>query len=194
MDAQAYHIMQNMAKYQSYTKNVAPEMMLQDNLSWQVVSRQACKLGENVWWKQVSCQITSIIMEVHESELWYLYGLERTKGVKSYYSGNPRISGLSLPAVIKERNGNRLRVQFSIDSAYLPGNNVYFTYAIETTSWYCLPEVGSLVHIYFPNWDETSGIAVHAMRLGEKLHQNPFQQRERWEINRFQHRMEKQWS
>ncbi len=168
MDAQAYHIMQNMAKYQSYTKNVAPEMMLQDNLSWQVVSRQACKLGENVWWKQVSCQITSIIMEVHESELWYLYGLERTKGVKSYYSGNPRISGLSLPAVIKERNGNRLRVQFSIDSAYLPGNNVYFTYAIETTSWYCLPEVGSLVHIYFPNWDETSGIAVHAMRLGGK--------------------------
>lgn len=105
-------------------------------------------------------------MEVSSAEILYTYGLERKEGVKSRYCGNPRISGLSLPAVIKERLGNLVRVHFNVDPEYKPGNNVYFTYAIETTSWYCLPELGSTVHIYFQNWNEATGIAVHAMRLG----------------------------
>lgn len=56
--------------------------------------------------------------------------------------------------------------QQNIDPSYKAGNNFYFTYAIETTSWYCLPEPGSTVHIYFQNCNEFTGIAVHAMRSG----------------------------
>lgn len=113
----------------------------------------------------MACQVTGLRMETKDSEILYTYRLERADGVKSAFYGNRKISGLSLPALIKERNGNCLRVHFSLDQEYQPGNHVYFTFAIETTSWYCLPEEGSTVHIYFQNWDETSGIAIHAMRM-----------------------------
>lgn len=166
IESNFYQIFQDMEKYQTYAENIAQGMMLQDNLGWNIISRKAYKLGEKVRWKQVSCQITSMALEVSGAEILYTYVLERAEGVKARYYGNPRISGLSLPATIKERSGNLLRVHFLIDPEYKPGNNVYFTYAIETTSWYCLPEVGSTVHIYFQNWDETTGIAIHAMRLG----------------------------
>lgn len=166
VDSNCYQISQNMEKYQQYAKNVAQGMMLQDNLDWLVSSRSAYKLGETVIWKYVSCQIISVAMQVEGAEVLYFYGLERCQGVKARYYGNRKISGLSLPAAIKERNGNRLRVHFAIDPKYKTENNHYFTYAIETTSWYCLPEPGSMVHIYFQNWDETTGIAVQAMRQG----------------------------
>lgn len=166
VDSDCYQISQNLEKYQQYAENVTQGMMLQNNLDWLVFDRNQYKLGETVNWKQVSCQIISVNMEVKEAEIWYSYGLKRSEGVKARYYGNQNISGLSLPATIKERSGNRLRVKFDIDSKYQKGNNHYFTYAIETTSWYCLPEPGSIVHIYFQDWDETTGIAVQAMRRG----------------------------
>ena len=168
VDSDHYQISQDMETYLQYAQNVAQGMMLQNNLNWLVCSRVAYKLGETVIWKYVSCQIVSVSMTVKGSEILYFYVLGRSDGVKARYYGNPKISGLSLPATIRERSGNRLRVQFTIDPEYTPGNNFYFTYAIETTSWYCLPEPGSTVHIYFQNWNEFTGIAVQAMRQGGK--------------------------
>lgn len=164
VDSDYYQISQSIDKYQQYAENVSHGMMLQDNLNWMISSRNAYKLGETVLWKYISCQIIRVCMKVRESEILYSYGLGRSAGVKSRYYGNRNISGLSLPATIRERNGNRLRVQFAIDPEYKAENNFYFTYAIETTSWYCLPEIGSTVHIYFQNWNEMTGIAVQAMR------------------------------
>lgn len=159
-----YAIVQDMQRYQNYTQNTAAELMAQDNLGWKITDRASYKLGEQVMWKQVACQVTGVLLETRADEIWYTYHLERTAGVKSNFYGNQEVSGLSLPATIKERNGNCLRVHFSIDPVYKAENNAYYTFAIETTSWYCLPEVDSVVHIYFQNWDETSAIAIHAMR------------------------------
>ncbi len=168
VDSNCYQISQNLETYRQYAENVAQGMMLQDNLDWLVSGRSAYKPGETVLWNRVSCQVVHAAMQTEGAEIRYIHGLKRTQGVKAGYYGNRKISGLSLPAVIKERNGNRLRVHFSIDPEYRPGNNHYFTYAIETTSWYCLPEPGSTVHIYFQNQDETTGIAVQAMRQGSE--------------------------
>lgn len=159
-----YTISQDIQRYQSYTQNTLQEFMIQDNLGWNVSGRTSYQLGEQVYWKQVACQVTGLSMETKESEIWYIHHLERTAGVKTQRYGNQKISGLSLPATIKERKGNCLRVHFLIDDNYTKGNHAYFTFAIETTSWYCLPEEGSLVHIYFQNWDEASAIAIHGMR------------------------------
>ena len=72
---------------------------------------------------------------------------------------------MSIPATVKERSGNRVRVHFDIDPVYKECDQMkYFTYAIESSSIYCMPEVGSQVHIYVPEHDEQSAVAVHAVR------------------------------
>ena len=59
-----------------------------------------------------------------------------------------------------------MRVHFHIDPEYAAcSNQKYFVYAIESSFIYCMPEVGSQVHIYFPTSDEGSAIGVHAIRL-----------------------------
>ena len=160
-----YAISQDMIRYQTYTNNTSEELMIQNNLGWDITGTGSYQLGEQVLWRQVACQVTGILMETKGSQILYTCHLERTEGVRSRYYGNQNISGLSLPAFIKERKGNCLRVHFSLDPEYRSGNNIYYTFAIETTSWYCLPEEGSLVHIYFQNCDEASAIAIHALRM-----------------------------
>ena len=73
---------------------------------------------------------------------------------------------MSIPATVKVRSGNCVRVHFHIDKEYDDSPNVrYFTFAIESSFIYCMPEVGSQVHIYFPSEEESDAIAVHAVRM-----------------------------
>ena len=160
-----YEIVQNIMGYQSRVQNAGMDYLSQDNLQWRIVSREHWKLGEQLSWNQVACQVTAIETDVYDAEILYCYTLSRKEGLLFRKYGNEAIVGLSLPAVIRERSGNRLRVQFEMDPVYETGNNVYYTYAIETVSWYCMPETGSLVHRYFPTWDESCAAAVHAMQL-----------------------------
>ncbi|MFR1351660.1 MAG: DUF6531 domain-containing protein [[Clostridium] symbiosum] len=161
-----YEIAQNIAGYQDNVYNAGLDGLSQDNLQWRIISRKRWKMGERVTWNQVPCLVVSVQLQAYNSDILYAYTLGRADGLYSQSYGNRSIIGLSLPALIKERSGNQLRVQFKLDPGYQPGNNVYYTYAIETVSWYCIPEIGSMVHIYFPTWDESYAIAVHAMRLG----------------------------
>ena len=72
---------------------------------------------------------------------------------------------MSIPATVKERSGNCVRVHFHIDPEYDNSPNTkYFTYAIESSFIYCMPELESQVHIYFPSDEERDAIAVHAVR------------------------------
>ena len=153
-------------RYQDNVYNAGLDGLSQDNLQWRIISRKRWKMGERVTWNQVPCLVVSVQLQAYNSDILYAYTLGRADGLYSQSYGNRSIIGLSLPALIKERSGNQLRVQFKLDPGYQPGNNVYYTYAIETVSWYCIPEIGSMVHIYFPTWDESYAIAVHAMRLG----------------------------
>lgn len=92
----------------------------------------------------------------------------------SHRAENPGIYGMSIPATVKERSGNRVRVHMDIDQAYIPGEDLkYFTYAIESSSIYCMPEENSRVHIYFPSHNEADAIAVHAISMGGGTGKNP---------------------
>lgn len=106
------------------------------------------------------------IFQTHPIRWNYTLGI--LEGVRSIYRTNPALFGMSLEAQIKECSGNRVRVAFDVDQGSYTASpsNQYFTYAIESSSFYCMPEEGSKVHIYFPSNEEGGAIAVHAIRSG----------------------------
>ena len=122
-------------------------------------------LAQRVRFRGISAIVTRIHYETVGGELVRTYELSREKGVLCAPKKNPNIFGMSIPATVMERSGNCVRVHFHIDQEYDHSPNVkYFTYAIESSFIYCMPEEGSQVHIYFPGDDEKDAIAVHAIR------------------------------
>ena len=124
-------------------------------------------MWETLTFNGIEAVVTGMKLYTDKGELVYCYELSRRDSILREREKNPRIFGMSIPATVMERSGNRVRVWFDIDSEYEASEQTkYFTYAIESSSFYCMPEEGSQVHIYFPDHDEQSAIAVHALRTG----------------------------
>lgn len=140
----------------------------QEHMGWEVTARCHLSLGQRVRFKGISTIVTNIRYCTVDGELVRSYKLKREKGVVCPPRKNPHIFGMSIPATVKERSGNCVRVHFHIDPVYdISPNTKYFTYAIESSFIYCMPEVGSQVHIYFPSDDEKDAVAVHAVRTAQ---------------------------
>ena len=153
---------------QYYRMGRGQEILPQETLKWEVVTRHDFCLAQRIRFRGISAIVTKIQYRTVNGELVRSYELSREKGVLCAPKKNPNIFGMSIPATVKERSGNCVRVHFHIDSEYDRSPNVkYFTYAIESSFIYCMPEVGSQVHIYFPGDDEKDAVAVHAIRTSD---------------------------
>lgn len=151
-----------------YDRVLEPKGILPQEVStWRIRCRSCLRMWETLLFNGIEAVVTAMNLHTEKGELVYEYVLSRKEGLRREKEKNPRIFGMSIPATVKERSGNRVRVHFDIDAVCEQGEKVkYFTYAIESSSLYCMPEVGSQVHVYFPEHDEQSAVAVHAIRSG----------------------------
>ena len=134
---------------------------------WKVKTRRFLRMWETLIFNGIEAIVTGMELHTNRGELVYSYELSRRAGIRREKEQNPRIYGMSIPATVMERSGNRVRVHLEVDPVYEASEHTkYFTYAIESSSFYCMPEEGSQVHIYFPDHDEQSAVAVHALRSG----------------------------
>ncbi|TCO68073.1 type VI secretion system Vgr family protein [Marinisporobacter balticus] len=169
-----YIISKDLEKYNKDINISREKLMTQDYTSWEIETNIRLYLGEEVIFNNVRCQVTGVFIHTYKEDIKYVYKLQVYKGVRSIYTTNPKIFGMSLPSIVKERRGNSVRVHFQIDDTYIKRpNNKFFTYALESSAWYCMPVEESKVHIYFPTNDEKDAIAIHAVRIAgsnEKYH------------------------
>lgn len=163
LDGEDYQEIKDMDGY--YRIGCMLGILPQEHMGWEVTAGKNLCLGQKVLFKGISTIVTEIHYRTTEGELVRSYKLRREKGVVCPPKKNPHIFGMSIPATVMERSGNCVRVHFHIDPEYDNSPNIkYFTYAIESSFIYCMPEVGSQVHIYFPSEDEKDAVAVHAVR------------------------------
>ncbi|MDE7249747.1 MAG: hypothetical protein K2N82_07645 [Lachnospiraceae bacterium] len=123
------------------------DIMPQEMMRWRLSSRRHMQLGEQVMLGHIETVVTAVDIRTSQEDLVFEYELSRRKGILTGRKTNPKIYGMSIPATVKERAGNQVRVQQDIDPAYEPSSDLkWFTYAIETSNFYCMPEEGSRVH------------------------------------------------
>ncbi|WP_294354435.1 RHS repeat-associated core domain-containing protein [uncultured Clostridium sp.] len=158
-----YKVVKNINDYNKHEALGMEDNFLQEYTKWDIVCKEEFKLGEQVTFNDVSCVVSKIRIETYKEEIRTIYTLALARGVRTGYKINHKIFGMSIPATVKEVQGNNMKVNFSIENN-AGGNEKFFTFAIESSSFYCMPEVGSEVHVYFPTNDEKDAIAVHAIR------------------------------
>ena len=166
LDRQDYTMEKDMLHYARVLEKEG--VLSQEASCWNVMVRFFLRMGETLTFNGFEAVVTAMRLHTEKGELVYSYVLARRAGIRREKEKNPGIFGMSIPATVMERSGNRIRVHFEIDPEYEASEKTkYFTYAIESSSFYCMPEEGSQVHIYFPDHDEQGAVAVHAIRSGE---------------------------
>ncbi|MEW8956325.1 DUF6531 domain-containing protein, partial [Clostridium sp.] len=169
-----YEVIQDVHTYNMHRGRNLGNISVDNYKTWNIITDKVLVLGEQITFNGVKCQVIRVNIGVHKEELRIVYTLALLKGINNIYKTNSKIFGMSIPAIVKEVSGNMLRVHFDIDPVYEScSNGKYFTYAIESSSWYCMPERGSKVHIYFPTNYEYQAIAVHAVRTSAPKASSP---------------------
>ncbi|BCZ45186.1 hypothetical protein psyc5s11_12530 [Clostridium gelidum] len=163
-----YEVVKDIDNYNKREAMGFEENFLQEYTTWDIISPSKLILGEKVVFNQVKCVVAKIHTEVYKEEIRTIYTIGLKRGLRTTYMVNHKIFGMSIPATVKDVKGNTMSVHFEIDPVFEAySNQKYFTYAIESSAWYCMPEKESQVHIYFSTNDEKEAIAIHAVRSAD---------------------------
>ena len=152
--------------------------MKQEYTAWRVISPIPMRMGENLAFNGILCTVVGIRIFSKRGEILQEYTLRRRQGLVIRQAFNYEILGISLPVTVTNRKDNRIQVEFDINKDYPPEDPTrFYTYGIESSSFYCMPEAGSRAHVYFPNRDDWEAIAVHALNPGDGAGRNPSNKR-----------------
>jgi len=85
------------------------------------------------------------------------------KGLAVSAGTNQNCSGKMFTGTVKNVSGSKVQVQFSFDSEF--SGNHWFEYSTAYSSsdqsgWYCMPEVGDTVRVFFPSGNEGQAFAA----------------------------------
>ncbi|HEX3076038.1 MAG TPA: hypothetical protein VHQ24_04140 [Lachnospiraceae bacterium] len=129
-----------------------------------VESRKYFALGVRVSLGNEAYLVSEIHMESRRGEIIYDYLLCMPEEIRRACKRNARIKGVSLEAIVRKRKGSELQVQFCLSKSYEEStHNCWFPYVREVDGIYVTPEIGSKVHIYFPNGNERNAYASHCL-------------------------------
>jgi hypothetical protein len=115
---------------------------------------------------------------MEKSRFSFYYQLVFEEELSMDLLSNQQITGLSLEGTVIGREKDNIRVHLQIDKDYEAGHKAknnstqkgaLFPYATPytaegNTGWYCMPEEGDTVNLYFPSHNETSGIISSSIR------------------------------
>lgn len=97
-----------------------------------------------------------------------IYGLQSPGGLVRSASYPMHLIGVALTGKVVNVSGTKVQVAMNIDGAHTERASHWFPYSTLSAStdgsgWYCMPEIGDDVRIYFPSKQESEAIALSAV-------------------------------
>lgn len=144
------------------------ELFEQNFIGWQVEANQYLPLGSQLIYEGQKVVVAKVEIKQVKGEFIYIYELKFLKGIKTIYQINPRLKGISLEGIVKNRRNNEMQLHFCINNSYEDAEgNKWFPYGREVSNFYCMPLLGDKVHITFLSEDEKDTIVTNVIRGGD---------------------------
>lgn len=127
-------------------------------------------VGDNITYNNVNFKISEKITKLINGYLIYEYKLINKEGIFKNILYNQKFIGLSIDAEILSVKQDCLKLHLSIDKEQNVDECCWFQintlYTSEgETGFYCMPQVGDNVKLYFPNQNENSSYVKLVNRL-----------------------------
>ncbi len=135
-------------------------------LSYTIRSREIYFLGDMVSFNGQGYCIGKLETSLDGSELWHTYHLIKKSALDIPRSYNRELTGLSLLGRIQAVEGEQVKMVIDVDenrqgrTCWFPFSTIYSS--PDGAGWYCMPEIGDAVRLYFPTEDETDAYVTSA--------------------------------
>jgi hypothetical protein len=161
-----YHLVKRVDEYLYVKKNIWPDALEVDFVEFQFWDYQIFRVGNSIDLNSINLAVQSVRRVLSDGILKNQYGLRRKNGLRGLKQHNEAIVGASVTGFVMDVSRDKVKVQLEIDE---PGKAQYwFPYSTMSASpdgsgWYCMPEKGDQVRVYFPTNKESDAYAVSAV-------------------------------
>lgn len=165
----------NLKEYYDQINTGREECRESDTFSLMVKTRELLDLCDLVLISGREYYVKSVECQLDRNELVNSYELVTIGGMKVSEVFNSEISGISLEGAVDQVQQDRIRIRFPQDADQ---PCVWFPYVTaysspDGTGWYCMPEVGDAVRVYFCDSDERHAVAINMIHLTCDIRENP---------------------
>lgn len=152
-------------------ENAVRDISVQDFLFYEVKSREYFELGDKVIFQGKTLYVYEAEGKLEGGELLHNYILRPEGGFRVEKQYNMKIIGASLDAEILAIQNDTVKVCVKEDGMQEESTAKWFPYSTvysspDGTGWYCMPEAGDKVRLYFPNEKEEEGYIISSINLG----------------------------
>lgn len=177
-DQSEFQILCDMEEYRKKIET-GMNITLTDATSYVWNSREIYKMG---CWCKINGQphyIWKIETNRKGDELYHTYFMRPKNGLLQSIKYNANLSGATLFGVVTGVWKDTVQVKMNDDENKGQSESRWFPYASiysssDGSGWYCMPEIGDKVRLYFPNSREQEAFIVSAYHeAGAELRQNP---------------------
>ncbi|WP_036709087.1 contractile injection system protein, VgrG/Pvc8 family [Paenibacillus pinihumi] len=164
-----YRVLKRLEPYRYTSQNTQAEVTENDYIYYEVESVQVLNLGDSVKFKGHNLYVYEAVTTMTAGIVKHLYTLSSRAGLRQNILYNEQIIGASLQGEVISLQGDRVKVRLHIDEEQSKSGAYAFPYASVYTAegnsgWYCMPEVGDQIRVYFPSFKEEEGIASSSVR------------------------------
>lgn len=149
-------------------QNQVEGLLEEDELCYVLEEQEILELGEQVDFLGVPYCVVGIESHMEGHQLWNTYLVKRQAGVRVPKGYNERIVGASMDGRITAIQEAQVKVKLSADGVegegrWFPFSTVYSS--PDGSGWYCMPQVGDEIRLYFPTVKEKHAYVISAVHL-----------------------------
>lgn len=170
IEAFNYSIKQDIGKFLKLSQNGVDGIIERDFVYYEVESEEPASIGDSVEFQGQKLYVCQVNANMDKGVFVFRLTLTTQKGMSQLFQMHDKIVGVSLNAKIDEIENDRVKVSLDIDkdAYHTPGKQCFFPYSTiysskDGSGWYCMPEIGDSVRIYFPDGIEEHSYAISSV-------------------------------
>lgn len=167
-----YRVRKKMDTFRYTIHNTNANVNEEDFIYYEVETHQALELGNTVEFKGKQLYVFEAETRMKDGLLTHRYIFSTRAGLRQPVYHNDQIIGASIQGKVIDVEKDRVKLHLNIDREQKPEAAYWFPYstmysAEGNTGWYCMPEKGDMVRVYFPGNKEEEGVATSSVRSGD---------------------------
>ncbi|GJM69837.1 hypothetical protein HMSSN036_20530 [Paenibacillus macerans] len=157
-----------MQDFKLKSENGVEDISEQNSISYTVASHRLLELGDAVTFQGRTWYVGRVETKLENGVLSSLYDLKDGKGLRCRTEYPYALAGTSLFGTILDVAKDKVKVKLHIDQDQPVNEAMWFAYSTVYSSpdgsgWYCMPEVGDEVRLYFPDEQEKHAFAASSV-------------------------------
>ncbi len=163
---QACEYLKDIRNFEMDNANYIQGVMEEDYVLLRVETYRILKLGDAVIFENKKFYIREATYEMRNGIVVATYLLCSKNGLKQRRIKNEKLQGLSINGITMGVERDKVKIQLDIDRK----DNAEYLFPYSTMSaspdgsgWYCMPQQGDLLRVYFPDEEEANCFAISSV-------------------------------